>query len=184
MAFLSIRKANSAASAKSASSRRRIPIHSELIRLGFLRLARQRGAGRLFLTVPRSKARNSLSETFSKWFGTYREKERIAAPGLDAHALRSDFNTRMAEAGVLKHIRDDLMGHSEKSKGLTDGAYLRVAHPIGTLRDAVETIRVEGVEAIRPSFPEWEVGRDWSAEAHGERMPEAAGAAAGRTDSP
>lgn len=175
IAFLSIRKANSTASVKSASSRRRVPIHSELIRLGFLRLVQGRGAGRLFPTVPRSKARNRLSETFSKWFGTYREKERIAAPGLDAHALRSDFNTRMAGAGVLKHLRDDLMGHSEKSKGLSDGAYLRVVQSIGELRDAVEKIRVEGVEAIRPPFPEEE-----SIPGGGQRRP----ASAGRTDAP
>ena len=74
---------------KSRQGRRRVPIHSELIRLGLLRFVATRGRGRLFRGVVRGKSRGTLSETFTKTFGTYLTREMIKAPGLDFHALRA-----------------------------------------------------------------------------------------------
>ncbi len=141
---------------KSRQGRRRVPIHSELIRLGLLRLVAMRGRGRLFPGVVRGKSRGTLSETFTKTFGTYLMREKIKASGLDFHALRGDFNTQMANAAVPvpRGVRGVLCGWSEETLGLADGTYLRGLRPIERLRGAIEAIEIEAISGIRPPFPD------------------------------
>ena len=137
-------------SVKSKAGRRSVPIHSALIELGLLRLAEDRKSGRLFPGVARSKQRGSLSETFTKSFGRYREREKLSEPGRDFHSLRSDFNKQMADAGEPKHIRARLIGHSGEAQGLTDGTYLRGEKPIERLKAAIETISTDTSGIRRP----------------------------------
>lgn len=141
---------------KSRPGRRRVPIHSELIRLGLLRLVAARGRGRLFPGVVRGKSRGTLSETFTKTFGAYLTREKIKAPGLDFHALRSDFNTQMANAAVPvpRGVRGFLCGWGEETLGLADGTYLRGLRPLDRLRGAIEAIQIEAIAGIRPAFPD------------------------------
>ena len=146
---------------KSRQGRRRVPIHSELIRLGLLRLVAARGRGRLFPSVARGKSRGTLSETFTKTFGAYLTREKIKAPGLDFHALRGDFNTQMANAAVPvpRGVRGVLCGWSEETLGLADGTYLRGLRPLERLRGAIEAIQIEAIAGIRPAFPGSDEGR-------------------------
>lgn len=139
---------------KSAQGRRRVPVHSELIRLGLLRLVAMRRRGRLFPGAKRGKSRGTLTEIFTKTFGDYLVSEKIKAPGLDFHALRGDFNTQMDAAGVPRGIRGVLCGWGEDTLGLADGTYLRGLRPVERLRGAVETIRIEAITKIQPVFPD------------------------------
>jgi hypothetical protein len=133
---------------KSLHSKRKIPIHSELIRLGILKLAAHRksiGARTLF-DVERALD-GSFSTRFSKQFHQWRHDNGIYMPGKDAHSLRKDFYQSLKNGKVDYAARIVLMGH-----GLNDVSETHYGHrewEITQLRDFIETIPAETTH-IRP----------------------------------
>lgn len=87
---------------KNSSSKRRVPIHAELVRLGFLDFVNVRKADttspRLFPELTMDK-QGAYSGPFSKFFGRFREK---AAPKSKAtfHSLRHSWRTALLHADV------------------------------------------------------------------------------------
>ena len=88
---------------KTPQSKRRVPIHSEIIRMGFLDYVaeRRRDAShpRLFLDLPKG-ATGYFSNPFSKWFGRFRETTFGKECKATFHSLRHQFRDALAEAGV------------------------------------------------------------------------------------
>ena len=88
---------------KTEQSRRRIPIHPELVKIGFLTFVASRSADvdcpRLFPELPNSKT-GYFSDKFSKWFGRF--KTGVLGDGCKAtfHSFRHGFRTALGEAGV------------------------------------------------------------------------------------
>ena len=88
---------------KTKQSKRRVPIHPELVKIGFLDFVAARRADseapRLFPDLP-CGATGYFSDPFSKWFGRF--KESALGPGCDAtfHSFRHHFRTALGEAGV------------------------------------------------------------------------------------
>lgn len=87
---------------KNSSSKRRVPIHNELIRMGFLNFVNQRKADtispRLFPELPIDK-QGSYSGPFSKFFSRFLAK---AVPTATAtfHSLRHSWRTALQHADV------------------------------------------------------------------------------------
>lgn len=111
---------------KTASARRMVPIHAELIRLGlldFAAAARAKGSRLLFPEMPRGKARDSLSAYYSRRFTDLRR--RLGLPdACDFHAFRTTFittveglpttNTTLVDSTVGHKPRREMAAHYAK----------------------------------------------------------------------
>lgn len=98
---------------KTANAKRRIPIHSELIRLGLLRHVermRQAGEARLFpeLSITR---RDGPGQAASNWFQRFREKAGVVGDGTVYHSLRHRFITALLDEGISPHAVAPIVGH-------------------------------------------------------------------------
>ena len=97
---------------KTSSSERSIPIHSELLRLGFAAyIAKQQVEGKdwLWSDLPRRQAK--AGGFFSTWFG--RNRKRIGLdPDLDFHCFRHTVRTQLVGKKHSEPLIDRLLGHT------------------------------------------------------------------------
>ncbi len=109
---------------KTMAAERRVPVHPELVRLGFLaHVARQRDAGqaRLFPELPTGKLGNH-SDPFSKWFARFLEKAGVTSAGAVFHSFRHGFRDAMRDAGVPREVADALGGWATAGQGAAYGS--------------------------------------------------------------
>lgn len=95
-------------------SRRRVPIHSSLIRLGFMEYVSQikkTGHPRVFPQLTR-KGNNGYADPVGKWFGRMVTTLGLTDPRLVGHSLRHGGITKLHSAGVPVNIVETLVGHS------------------------------------------------------------------------
>ena len=115
---------------KNRASKRIVPLHSELIRLGFEEFC-DRG-GRVFgeLTL----GRDGYGKNVSRWFKQYRESLGIEYP---FHSFRHTFSDELKQALVNANVIDEITGHA--SKGETMGRYGK-RFGVDILKEAVAKI--------------------------------------------
>ena len=135
---------------KNAGSRRRIPLHPELERLGFIDYAQQAKAerrNRIFhKLVPSIDGKEGGN--FTKWFGRYlRETCEVADRRMVFHSFRHLFKEVLREAEIPKEINDALTGHESGDVG---DKYGGDAYPIRPLVNAIKRYRVLGVTLPTP----------------------------------
>lgn len=109
---------------KTSAAERRIPVHPELVRLGFLdfvRAQRAKGEARLFPDLLPSR-QGIYSDPFSKWFGRYLTKAGITSKGAVFHSFRHAFRDAMREAAVPREVADFMFGHADSGQAATYGA--------------------------------------------------------------
>ena len=152
---------------KNSGSQRTIPIHSELVRLGFeTHVAALRKGGKTHL-FPEwygdgQKARSSadakakvtgipitLDKHYPKFIPrrfnvTYRKKVGITDSRKDFYSFRHTFKTGLAQAGVPRDIRDNLTGHADSSAG---SVYVHDVSLIA-MKDGIEKLKFEGLESL------------------------------------
>lgn len=105
---------------KTASSRRRIPIHPVLIAEGFLDYVAQMRAERQIRLFPLVSSTPGLQVTamWSKWFGRYlRKKIGIKDRRKCFHSFRHGFKDTCRSCGIPKEIHDQLTGHTSGDVG-------------------------------------------------------------------
>ncbi len=125
-------------SVKNLTTQRRIPVHSELIRLGFsdyVEARKRAGDKRLFPAIPVAPGRPA-GEYFSDWFRSYRNAQGITKRYTDFHAFRHTSRTRLTDAGVEDVVSAALMGHT--ATGST--GQRRYDHSIAKLRPSLELL--------------------------------------------
>lgn len=119
---------------KTPESQRRVPIHSELIRLGFLDyVAALKSSGHVLL-FPELKAAAASTPMGDVFDDSWQEMRAAALPtakedGKVLHSLRHWCNNEMKQAGVAAEIRKDILGHSngDMNEGrYSDAARLRL----------------------------------------------------------
>jgi len=125
---------------KTASARRMVPIHAELIRLGlldFAAAARAKGSRLLFPEMPRGKARNSLSAYYSRRFTDLRRS--LGLPdACDFHAFRTTFITTVEGLPTTNTtLVDSTVGHKPRREMAAHYAKLGPQHT-RTLVDSVD----------------------------------------------
>jgi integrase len=107
---------------KTLGSARTLPIHPELVRLGFLefvKVAKAQGEdGWLFPAV----ATDKIANNFSQWFGRYLGRLGLRGNGRGLHSFRHNFIDALRAAGVPENLQDALTGHSNRTVGRTYGA--------------------------------------------------------------
>jgi integrase len=136
---------------KNPGSRRIVPIHPELLRIGimsFVEKIRQDGGSeaRLFpLLAPGSKG--GLGEAWSKWFGRYIRGLGIANRASVFHSFRHSFKDALRAVGVSEDVNDALTGHSGGGVGRAYGAKEMVRRfGLATLAEAVAKVSYPGLD--------------------------------------
>lgn len=124
---------------KNKNAVRKVPIHSELIRVGFLRYVESFGkrSHALFPHLKPGGADNKFGHAFSKWFTRYRQQIGVYRKNLDFHSLRHTATTFMHRADVNTMVIDHLTGHSTTG----ETARYTKGSALSQLAVAVETIR-------------------------------------------
>jgi len=144
VACISINDEAEGSTVKTEAGIREVPIHSELLRLGFLEYVetmRKAGEERLW---PALKLRDGKpGGYFSAWFGELRRTLPEEVP--DFHSLRHTVRSKMATAKppVPEALQDRITGH--EAKGSTGVKVYTHYMPVD-LRDAVEAIRYPELE--------------------------------------
>ena len=115
---------------KNSSSKRIVPLHPELIRLGFEEFCDH--DGRVFEEL--NHGRDGHSKNVSRWFKGYRESLGIQSP---FHSFRHTFSDELKQALVSPHVIDELTGHAIRGESM--GRYGK-RYGVTVLKEAVEKI--------------------------------------------
>lgn len=129
---------------KNVGSVRRVPIHPELIRLGFLDYVerlRATGAMRVFPDL-RPDRDGVLTASWSKWFGRWLRKEaRILDRRITFHSFRHSFKHYARQLGLAPDVQNEITGHET---GDVANSYGGLSYPLLPLVQAMERYRVPG----------------------------------------
>ena len=122
---------------KNASSIRNVPVHAELVKLGFLDFVASVKTGRLFPALT-PDTYGKLGTVFSTWFGRYLDELQIISPQLVYHSFRHNFLQICKQQASLipPEVREATVGHlSPKSIAATYG------EPMYPLRPMAEAMK-------------------------------------------
>lgn len=135
---------------KTASSKRVVPVHAELVDLGLLsEVDRLRRAGeeRLFPDLTPGP-RGYLSHKPSKFYGRFIERMLGPQKGLVFHSLRHTFITGLRKARVPREVRTALVGHEDSGVHEAYGS-----EPIDRLNEAVQAVSWQGLDTSKVRLP-------------------------------
>ena len=144
--FIHITNDGGSKNIKTSSSKRKIPIHPELIKYGFMTYVsniKQTGYIRLFPLIKSPDDRQKTA-MFSKWFGRHlRETLKIEDTRKVFHSFRHGFKDACRLSGVLSEHHDRLTGHSKGSIGDNYGSEY---YPLKPLNEAMMTLSYNGLD--------------------------------------
>ena len=123
------------------SSRRCVPIHPELIRLGLLKYVAEMSKSETDRLFPAIKAdrMDVLTGNWSKWWGRYmRSTIGITDKRKVFHSFRHTFKDACRAAGIDKEKHAALTGHAEGDEGDKYGAE---QYPLKPLAQAIKKVR-------------------------------------------
>lgn len=125
---------------KTANARRTLPIHPELIRMGFLAFAKtqQRAGSEKLFPGEQPNARGQWGDGFSDWFSRVIQKEGLEGARLGLHSFRHNWQDRAREAGLHRTaIGQELAGRAKG--GLSEDDYGK-GHSTAALAEASRRI--------------------------------------------
>jgi len=125
---------------KTAAGHRTIPIHSELVRLGFLGYAEaMRNAGNDSLWPAMPMRPDKPSDYFGRWFRAFRDEAGLSGPDAPTfHYFRHTVRPLMRRGGIDSMVRDLVTGHETRGSigdVVYDGLLLE------DLKPAIEAIK-------------------------------------------
>lgn len=134
---------------KNASSRRRVPIHQNLIALGFIAYVQSQKGVQVFPDLKPASAYGSLSGNWSKWFGNYlRNTIKVADTKMVFHSFRHNFKDYARMAGIPSDVHNAITGHS--SGDVADN-YGSDKYPLRPLVEAMTKYKVTGLVLPMPT---------------------------------
>jgi integrase len=151
---------------KNEQSRRVVPLHPELIRIGFLdyvSAVTTRPQDQVFPELLPGGKDRKLGYYFSKKFSAYRAAIGVRRRGLDYHSFRHSVTTKLYEANVSEAWVDILTGHDEEG-GESRRRYLK-GIPMPQLRSSIELV----------VWPELDLSPHYTRDAGDERWPATGG---------
>jgi integrase len=128
---------------KTRSSERKVPLHPELLRLGFLQYVEgQRKAGheRVSSTLEQD-THGSWSGAWSKWYGRHLRSLGITDRRLTFHSFRHTMKDALRAARVPDAEQRAILGHS--GVGVADG--YGIGFPLTVLTESMAKVRYPGV---------------------------------------
>lgn len=129
---------------KNRSSRRKLPLHPELLRCGLLEYVEERrraGDERLFPDL-RPSVTGQVTGNWSKWWGRYTDGLRITDPRKVFHSFRHAFKDACRAAEITEEVHDALTGHTTPSVGRKYGGGV----PLQVLAEAVAKVSYKGLD--------------------------------------
>ena len=133
-------------SVKTAAGRRLVPVHPELVRLGFMDFAaaiREAGSVQLFPALPLHKVK--AGQYFSEWFAGERKlPDGTRLP--DFHSFRHTVRSKLASAGIEEPMVDTLIGHEVKG---STGARTYTMRTTDDLQRALSAVTYPGLQLPR-----------------------------------
>jgi len=135
---------------KNKASIRRIPVHDELIRLGFLDLvkrAKEQNQMRIFADLSPDKY-GTVTANWGKWFGRYiRTTCGISDVKITYHSFRHSFKDTCRALDLSEPIQDAITGHSD---GREARKYGYMSYPLGPMVSLMKRYKVHGVVLPAP----------------------------------
>jgi integrase len=136
---------------KNGWSARRLPVHPELVRLGFLRYvdaARAAGQARIFSDLRPDKY-GHITGNWSKWFGRYlRGTIKVTDERMRFHSFRHAFKDYAREAEIAEDVNDAITGHKGQAVARRYGSSLN--YPLRPMVTAMTAYRVTGFSPPAP----------------------------------
>jgi integrase len=139
---------------KTKTSQRVIPIHTELVRLGFLGYvedvrSRAGNDAWLFPLVAPAKGKARTS-TWSRWFGRYLRAQGVTDTNKVFHSFRHRFKDEARTGRVEKEVHNALMGQADGTVGERYGAKEMLQRfGVKVLQEAVARIAYRGLDLSR-----------------------------------
>jgi integrase len=140
---------------KTKSSRRVVPIHTQLVKLGFLKFVedvRKRYGDKAFL-FPLIETENGRAgvKGYSKWFGRYLRAQGVTDTTKVFHSFRHGFKDALRRGEVNQEIHDALTGHAQAST--VSGGYgakeMLARFGVKVLKSAVAKVAYRGLDLSR-----------------------------------
>lgn len=136
---------------KNKNAVRRVPIHSDLIKMGFLAYIKTLGKGlqSVFPALKPGGADDKLGHGFTKWFTRYRQDIGVYRKNLDFHSLRHTATTLMHQADVPIIVIDHLTGHStpgETARYTKGSTLLQLAAAIEAIKPGLNFINEQPID--------------------------------------
>ncbi|MGR5412846.1 tyrosine-type recombinase/integrase [Vibrio astriarenae] len=131
---LSINKNTPDKRLKNPNAQRLVPIHSELIKLGFLSHVKSLDTKRVFPEL--NLERDGYATTASKWYARHKTKLGFCK-GFDFHSFRHTFANELKNLLVPSLVTAEILGHSQNN--ITYDRYGKELN-IKTKREAIELI--------------------------------------------
>ncbi len=103
-------------SLKNEGSRRAVPMHRELIRLGLPAYVRSLPVGPLFPRL-RTSGKNGAGGVFGGWFGIFKAKKGFDNPAKAFHSFRHLVSTELQLLNVSDALRNPILGHTGEGMG-------------------------------------------------------------------
>lgn len=128
---------------KNTGSDRRIPIHAELQKLGFIKYAQTQKGKRIFPLLRADKAGYEAPRWSVWWHKEMRKAGAITGRNMVFHSLRHSFKDICRECGISKELADAIQGHSE---GDSSGDYGAALYPLAPMVQALNKYKVHGVK--------------------------------------
>ena len=153
-----IRAAEATQRVKTSAGNRVVPLHPELIRIGFLDFVKEqrlKGQDRLFPELSPDK-RGYYSDAFQKWFDRFLRSCGARKPNTTFHSFRHGWTYRLRDAAVPQDRRRELGGWADTG---IDDAYGR-GSPIRLLSQDIAKITYPGLDLshLYPSFAQGQPG--------------------------
>ena len=146
----STRDAKAAASTKrikSKSGRRRVPIHAELVRCGFLRFVEQRRAAGSTRLFPELVAyRDRVTKDWSRFWARFTDHVVTNAATKTFHSFRHGFIGRLRALKVEENRIKALVGHALNDVTLHYGQEEGFAYDLSDLNDELQKFSIVGLD--------------------------------------
>jgi integrase len=133
---------------KNEGSKRRVPIHSSLVKLGFLdyvQSIKADGHAQVFPQLPKNRL-SKCSDPVGKWFARLLDKCGLSDPRLVLHSTRHNLVNGLRAAKCPRETIDLLDGHKDGS------VHERYAHldqlPMSLLKEGIELLRYDEVVKV------------------------------------
>jgi integrase len=133
---------------KNRSSRRKLPLHPELLRCGLLTYVEERrrqGDTRLFPDL-RPSVSGQVTGNWSKWWSRYTDGLEITDPRKVFHSFRHTFKRACRGARIDEELHDALTGHTSASVGRSYGSGGGDGVPLEVLDEAIAKVSYAGLD--------------------------------------
>jgi integrase len=140
---------------KTKASQRVIPVHAQLVKLGFLEYVeatRQQHGEKAFLfpLIAPTQGRAGVA-AWSKWFGRYLRSQGVTDTAKVFHSFRHGFKDALRQGKVNQEIHDALTGHAQAST--VSGGYgakeMLARFGVKVLRASVAKVAYRGLDLSR-----------------------------------